>query len=115
MAERKIPGIDIRHGKSCASRNSGACDCHPTFQAHVYDARSGRRIRTTFSTITAAKRWRQEAMVALRSGAMRPPTVATFEEVAATLSDGIASGAILDRSVRQAVQALYVPKLPKGA
>jgi hypothetical protein len=43
-------------------------DGKPSYQAHVWDARNGRRIRRTFDTKTAAKQWRTDAMAALRAG-----------------------------------------------
>ncbi len=70
-------GIEVRHRKTCpAARGDGKC-CKPTYQAHVFDARTGRRIRKTFPTKTAARLWRQDAIVALREGKLaeaRPST-----------------------------------------
>jgi integrase len=71
-------GIDTRHSKQCGSRTGGRCNCAKTFQAHVYDARSGKRIRKTFPSEAAAKAWRQDAHVALRRGELsgdRGPTL----------------------------------------
>ncbi len=53
-------GIDIRH------RSDGK----PAYQAHVFDKRTGRRIRKTFDNKTAAKQWRTDAMAALRNGTL---------------------------------------------
>jgi integrase len=62
-------GIDTRHARSCRSRGGGGrCNCTPTFQASVFDARSGRKVRKTFPSKAAAKTWRQDALVALRNG-----------------------------------------------
>lgn len=61
-------GIDTRHSKSCRSRGGGRCNCAPTYQAHVHDKATGRRIRRTFATHAAARTWRQDALVALRHG-----------------------------------------------
>jgi integrase len=61
-------GIDTRHARACRSRTDGRCNCQPTFQAHVFDKRTGRRIRRTFPTHAAARTWRQDALVALRRG-----------------------------------------------
>ena len=45
-------GIDVRHRKRCTSaRGDGKC-CDATFQAYVYDKRSGKLIRHTERTIT---------------------------------------------------------------
>lgn len=70
-------GIEERHARSCPSRDAGRCACTPSYQAHVYDARTAKRIRKTFATRTAAKLWRQDAIVALRAGKLdeaRPKT-----------------------------------------
>jgi integrase len=98
LVKTKTPGIEIRHSKGCATRKGRLCDCRPTYQAHVYDARSGRRIRKTFPTPSAAKRWRQEASVALRAGTLRAPTSTTLQQAADALIAGMTSQTILDRS-----------------
>ncbi len=61
-------GVNIRHGKACATRAGRSCDCKPSYQAEAYDARQGRKIRKTFPTAGAAKSWRRDAMVAVRHG-----------------------------------------------
>jgi integrase len=76
-------GIEARHARACTSRDGGRCSCAPTFQANVWDAKAGKRIRKTFATRSAAKRWRQDAIVALRTGdlsAERGPTLADAAE-----------------------------------
>ena len=56
-------GIEARHARSCESRNGGRCSCTPTFQAQVWDKRARKPIKRTFPTRSAAKRWRQDAVV----------------------------------------------------
>ena len=76
-------GIEPRHARACSSRTGGRCTCKPTFQAAVWDNRAHRRIRKTFSTRTAARQWRQDALVALRRGELqagRGPTLADAAE-----------------------------------
>jgi integrase len=68
-------GITERHARSCTA---SPCTCTPTFKAQVFDARVGKRITKTFSTITAARQWRQDAASAIRAGTLtadRGPTV----------------------------------------
>ncbi|PZS25822.1 MAG: hypothetical protein DLM61_19360, partial [Pseudonocardiales bacterium] len=91
-------GIETRHARGCRARGGGRCSCTPTYQAHVFDKRSGRRIRRTFARQAEAKTWRQDALIALRSGTLRPPSPITVREAARTLNDGMGAGAILDRS-----------------
>lgn len=64
----KSNGIEERHARSCRSRSGGKCDCKPTFQASVWDKRVGKPVKRTFETKTAAKRWREDAIVAMRAG-----------------------------------------------
>jgi hypothetical protein len=48
-------------------------DGKTAYQAHVFDKRTGKRIRKTFDTKTAAKQWRTDAMAALRAAGNRSP------------------------------------------
>lgn len=82
-------GITLRHARSCASRRERGCDCTPTHQAHVFDSRTGKRIRRTFPSKSAAKRWRQDAIVALRQGTLSEskPKTALKEACDAWLAD----------------------------
>jgi integrase len=72
-------GISKRHSRSCPARHGGKCGCAPSWQAQVFDAVTGKRIMRTFPTVTAAKRWHQDAYAALRAGTLtseRGPTLA---------------------------------------
>jgi len=60
-------------------------------------ARAGVSVRT-FPTLSAAKKWREEAVVALRRGLIRAPTSTTFRGAAEALIAGMQAGSILDRS-----------------
>lgn len=96
-------GIDVRHRKTCpGARADGKC-CTPTHQAHVYDARSGKRVRRTFPTRTAAKLWRQDAVTALRHGdtAAVNPAGRTVADALDQLLAGMQDGTALDRSGRR--------------
>ena len=71
-------GIQARHARTCGFRTGGRCNCTPTYQASTYDAHAQKKVRKTFKTISAAKRWRQDAAVAVRAGdltADRGPTL----------------------------------------
>jgi hypothetical protein len=55
-------GIRKRHRKNCAQR--GKCDC--TWQAEVFEAEAGEKIRNgRLSTYAEARNWRHDALVAL--------------------------------------------------
>lgn len=111
-APQSKTGIDTRHRKVCATREGRGCDCKPTYQAHVYDAATGRRIRKSFPTRTAAKLWRQDALVALRHGEaerLLPPRGRTVGEGLDGLLAGMRDGTALDRSGRR-----YRPSTIRG-
>ena len=38
-------GIRVRHSRRCRSNAVGACNCAKTYEASVYSARDGKRIR----------------------------------------------------------------------
>jgi integrase len=99
MNQKRPPeGITIRHGRSCPARQGKRCRCAPTYQAQVWSARDGRRLSRSFPTLAAARTWRQDALVALRQGKIRPSGSATLREVAGDWLDGAAAGAIRNRS-----------------
>jgi hypothetical protein len=91
-------GIRTRQARSCRSRDGGRCNCTPSYQAQAYDVRTGRQVWRTFTILSAAKLWRQDAQVALRRGTMRPPTAKTIAEAAEILIKGAHDGTILDRA-----------------
>ncbi len=96
-------GIDTRHRKGCPGpREDGKC-CKATFQAYVFNKRTGKLVRKTFATKSAAKLWRQDAIVALRHGgtATVTPTATTVAEALERMLDGMEAGEVLDRSGRR--------------
>ncbi len=98
---KPTPGLRARHARRCAYPER--CDCTPAWEAFVFDKRTERKIRKTFATKTAAKLWRQDALVALRRGDLRAPREgerkvgAALDELVAGMRDGTA----LDRSGRR--------------
>ena len=106
-------GIDIRHRKRCTKpREDGKC-CGASWQAYVYDKRTGKLIRRTFPNKTAAKQWRQDAITALRNG----------EQIAADRRDRPRrarraarghGGRHRPRPLWAPLQARYGPFLPSG-
>jgi len=62
-------GIMPRHAKSCASRRDGGrCDCTPTWQANVRDARLPKALWRSTKTKSEARRWRADTLAALDRG-----------------------------------------------
>jgi integrase len=94
----QLTGIEVRHAKACASRKGGNCNCQPTYQASVWSAREGKRLRKTFTTLATARAWRAEAQTAVRRGAMRAPVATTVREAGEALIEGMRSGRVRTRS-----------------
>jgi integrase len=92
------PGLQLRHSKLCPTRRAGSCRCKPTYQANVWSAREGKRIFKTFPTLAAAKAWRTDAQVALRTGTMRAGSSPTLRAAAEAWLEGVQNGAIRNRS-----------------
>jgi integrase len=64
----------------------------------VFSTRDGKKIRKSFPTQTAAKAWRQDALVGLRRGSLRAPTPLTVVRAAAQFLAGMQSGLVRTRS-----------------
>jgi integrase len=94
----QLEGIEVRHRTTCASRSGGKCNCRPGYQASVWSASEGKRLRTTFPTLAAARAWRAEAQTAIRRGTMRAPVAITIREAGEALIEGMRSGRVRTRS-----------------
>jgi integrase len=94
----QLTGIEVRHAKACASREGRKCNCRPTYQASVWSAPDGKRLRKTFPTLAAARAWRAEAQTAIRRGKLRAPAATTLREASEELLEGMRSGRVRTRS-----------------
>jgi integrase len=114
QSQRIPPGLVARHSRSCRSRDGGACNCEPSFEAWVYSPRDQRKIRKTFSgkgAKSAAKSWRADAVSALDRGTLARPTRRTVRDVADEWLAGATSDPpiILTKSM-----AAYKPSALRG-
>src|SRR3954454_14355212 len=91
-------GIDTRHARGCRSRAGGRCNCKPSYQAHVWDAAQGRRIRKTFHNPAEAFSWRQDALGALERGVLRTDGGPTVAQAAEAWLTGARTGQVRNRS-----------------
>jgi integrase len=101
LADRRRTGIEPRHVRSCAAKGwdeAGVCSCSPTFQAAVFDKRSGKTIRKTFPTLSAAESWRSDARVSVRKGKLTAPTRQTIGEALHLMLDGMKNGSVRNRN-----------------
>jgi integrase len=85
-------------GPARPQNGGGPCNCSPTYQAKVYDARAGRRISKTFATRTAVKHWRTDAIVAIRRGDLSADRGPTLEGAAEQWLAAVRAGHITNRS-----------------
>ena len=103
-SSKPTPGLRERHSRRCASHRGERCNCTPTWEASVFDKSTGRKLRHSAKTKTAAKLWRQgHALVALRRGELRAPTenARKVGPALAELVAGMRDGTVLDRSGRR--------------
>lgn len=100
-------GIEPRHTRSCRSKDGGACNCSPSWQATVGRAKA-RRYRT-FGTKNEAKAWRAEATVALNKGTAKAPTRVTVADAWERTRKGMRDGTVRNRS-----GDLYKPSAIRG-
>lgn len=78
-------GIQERHSRSCRTTIGGACNCKPSYRAEVYDRRTGKKARKTFSgsgALAAAKAWRADATSQQNRGTRIAPARITLREQA---------------------------------
>ena len=101
------PGIQTRHARGCPAGEDkdAACRCKPSFRAEVYDPRTHKKLRKTFSprefrsgALTAAKAWRRDALTDASRGKLPSPTRRTLAEEAAAWQARAESGEALTRS-----------------
>ena len=89
-------GIVRRHSQTCASRRGRRCTCRAGYEAWVFLAREGRKVRKTFKREAEAKSWRREALVAVEKGALRgtPRDRRTLLEALEDFVAGMAEGTV---------------------
>jgi integrase len=91
-------GIQARHARACPSRQSGSCNCNPTYQAHAWDAKAERKVRKTFATRTAAKQWRHDTIAGIRAGDVSADRGPLLEDAIKLWLADMRSGVIRNRS-----------------
>lgn len=91
-----------------------------SYEASLWDARSGKRLSRTFPTLAAARSWRAAAVTAVRQGAMKPAQRLTVQDAATALLRGMRDGSIQTRAgdryrvttIEQAERSLRLHVLP---
>lgn len=103
MADRirettKAAGVYKIHGRGCPAGRS--CGCGAQYQAQVYLAREGQRLRKHFPTQREAEIWRGELRGAASRGEIKAPTRTTVADAASALLIGMADRTLMNRSGR---------------
>jgi hypothetical protein len=98
MSRTMESGIAVRHARGCPGERTDHRCCRVSFQAHVWDAKAERRLRKTFPTKSAARRWRQDAIVALRNGSLSADRGPLFVDAVSAWLGGLRAGHITNRS-----------------
>ncbi len=100
-------GLRQRHGLKC---RGGKCSC--AWQAEVYLAREGRKLRKTFATREQAKAWRTDALADVKRGKLiAPSNVPTVAEAAEAF---IAGATAEPPTIKAAGKRPYKPATIRG-
>ena len=91
-------GIRKLHSKGCRTREGGRCNCNGGYEASVYLAREGTKLRKTFKAEAEARSWRGDALAAASRGALRSPTRTTLRQAWDAWYAGAKAGTIRNRS-----------------
>src|SRR4051812_48368496 len=91
-------GIEIRHARSCRSRQDRRCNCAASYRATVWDPRAKKLVRKTFHNRAEAEGWYHDAKVALRHGRLQAPSPITVREAADAWLAGAKAGSVRNRS-----------------
>lgn len=95
----RTPGIYRYHARECSWLTGGSkCSCPASYQATAYSRRDGKLIRKHFTTLGAAKTWREDANQAIRAGTLKAPIATTVAQALDAYAAGMEDGSILDRS-----------------
>jgi integrase len=109
MMARIPTGIRVRHGRGCRSLCAETCSCSPSYEAWVFDKRSGAKVRRTFRNLSEAKGWRSDATGAVRKGGLQARSRMTLREAAETWLEQAGRGEVLSRFRRP-----YKPSVLRG-
>jgi integrase len=93
-------GIRTRHSRTCKTRDSGSCNCDPSYEAFVYSKRDGKKIRRTFTgkgAYAAARSWRTDAAQQVKNRQLRAPASRTLRQEVDEWLAGARDGSILNK------------------
>ena len=102
-------GITRRHSRNCPALSDGRCKCHAGWEASIYSARDGKKIRKRFVREGEARSWRAAAKSGVDLGTLRAPTAATLNDVGMRWLEGAEAGEVASKSGRP-----FKPKTLRG-
>jgi integrase len=114
-------GIRKRHSKGCRARQGGRCNCNAGWEASIYLAREGRKLRRTFARESEAKSWRSDARREVDRADDQPSSLITLEQAAWLWLEAARTGRVRDRSghsykpgtLREYARVLWLRVLPE--
>lgn len=90
-------GIRKRHSRTCRSRSGRRCNCNVGWEASVYLAHEGKKVRRTFDREAEARSWRNDIRAALAERRQDGPSL-TLEQTAWLWLEAARTGRVRDRS-----------------
>ncbi|HYQ77696.1 MAG TPA: tyrosine-type recombinase/integrase [Solirubrobacterales bacterium] len=113
-------GIRRRHSAGCLSRSGGRCNCNAGWEASVYVASEGKKIRRTFDREGEARSWRNDTRAGLAER-RRGGADLTLEQAAWLWLEAARTGYVRDRSghtykpatLREYARVMRLRVLPK--
>ncbi len=91
-------GIEVRHQRSCPTREGKRCRCRPRYRAWVYIPGEARKRSATFSSVGDARRWRTQTQNEVDRGLIRGPSTVTVRQAADELLELMDAGVVRTRS-----------------
>src|SRR3954453_22836013 len=90
-------GIRKRPPRNCRSRGGGRCNWRAGWEASIYLAREGKKVRRTFDREAEARSWRNDTHSALAERSQSGPSL-TLEQGAWLWLEAARTGRVRDRS-----------------
>lgn len=92
------PGVRKRHTRTCAVRSGKTCNCSGSWEAEVYDAMKGKKVRRSFPTEAAARAWRADMERLLRQGRAVGPSGVSLSAAAEEWLKDASAGIVRSRA-----------------
>lgn len=108
-AKRRTPGLRKMHSLGCPGKEGGTCRCGAGWEASVWIARDGKKLRRVFPTKAAARSWQADTKRGVDRGTRRAPQATTLREAAEAWLAAAERGGIRNQDGR-----VYKPATLRG-